>query len=143
MILFFLLFSTAYAELPFPNLPNRTLFIIGDIARNETFEVFFFKEIYTNLSHIAFYENTYEKKFLPGWYFDYYIINNGFRYQGEFIKENGTRKLGNQIFEFEHPIYLINSTYKKHIYTEPDVKIKYKIWHTNNTLFDGSKYLYK
>lgn len=139
--LLFLLFGVSLCEFPFPKIKNKTLYVINDIGANETFEVSFYKPTVVNQVDVYFYENENKKMFLPGWQFEYYIIETGLLFQSKFIKNNNEFLDKKMDVDFSYPIFLTNSTYNKHIYVDEEVGIKYKIWKTNGTLLNGTKYL--
>jgi hypothetical protein len=137
----FLIFTFGLCEFPFPTIKNKILYIINDIGTNETFEIFFYKPTIVNQVDVYFYENENKKMYLPGWHFEYYIIETGLLFQSKFIKNKGDLKDKKMDVDFSYPIFLTNSSYSKHIYVDKDVGIRYKIWKTDGTVLNGTKYL--
>lgn len=136
-----LLLSVCLCEFPFPVIKDKRLYIINDIGANETFEIFFYKPTIINQVDVYFYENENRKLFLPGWQFEYYIIETGLLFQSKFIKGKADYQDKKMDVDFSYPIFLTNSTYGKHVYVDQDVGIRYKIWKTNGTVLNGTKYL--
>lgn len=140
-LILFLLFQTYLCEFPFPNIKNKTLYVINNIGANETFEIFFYKPTLVNQEDVYFYENENKKMFLPGWQFEYYVIETGLLFQSKFTKNTEVVNNKTMNVEFSYPIFLTNSTYGKHVYVDNDVGLQYKVWVTNGTLLNGQKYL--
>lgn len=134
------LFGLYNCEFPFPSIKEKDLYIINNIGINETFEISFYKPTLIKKTSIYFYENKNNIKYLPGWLYEYYIIESGYLYKTEYIPTESENPVLLSV-PFNHNIFLRNSTYGKHVYVDPGVKLKLKIWSTNNTEYDATRYL--
>lgn len=144
MKLFFLLvlFLHGYeSRFPFPIISNKTLFVIDDIGYNETFEVYFSKPTEVVNKDAYVYDNINNKKYLTTWQAEYYIIDSGLLFETRIISEDEKQPLQMMDVKFLNTILLANSSYPKHVYVDENVKLSYKVWSTNQTKYDGSKYL--
>ncbi|QKE44456.1 hypothetical protein Yalta_009 [Yalta virus] len=126
---------------PFPIISNKTLYVIGDIGYNETFEIYFSKPTLVVNKDAYVYDNINNKKYLTTWQAEYYIIDSGLLYETSIISEDDKKPLQMMDINFLNTILLANSSYPKHVYVDENVKIKYKIWHTDHEQHNGDKYL--
>lgn len=138
-----LLLSLGFSEsrFPFPIISNKTLFVIDDIGLNQTFQLFFSKPTEVVNQDVYVYDNINHQKFLTTWQADYYIIETGLLFETRFIKEEEKKPLQIMNVRFLHSLLLRNSSLPKHVYVDPGVKMTYKIWITNQTSFNGEKYI--
>lgn len=133
-----LVFQTINCKFPFPDVENKKLFMIEDIKHNETFELYFKKPAMVEESKSYAYNNKNNKIRLMTWDAYYYIIDTGDLVQTRDVDKNIVPTM--QDVRLFYSVLIDNCSYPKHIYTDKDVKLFYKVWTTNNTLFDGSKY---
>lgn len=142
LFLLLVLFLHGYeSKFPFPIISNKTLFVIDDIGYNETFEIYFSKPTEVVNKDAYVYDNINNKKYLTTWQAEYYIIDSGLLFETRIISEDD--KLPKQMMDvkFLNTILLANSSYPKHVYVDENVKLAYKVWSTNQTKYDGNKYL--
>lgn len=142
LFLLLVLFLHGYeSRFPFPIISNKTLFVIDDIGYNETFEVYFSKPTEVVNKDAYVYDNINNKKYLTTWQAEYYIIDSGLLFETRIISEDEKQPLQMMDVKFLNTILLANSSYPKHVYVDENVKLLYKVWSTNQTKYDGSKYL--